>query len=115
MRSAVLFAAMALAFAAPAQADGPDLKKGMDCVACHSGGEMHASGETDGLRILGAARRVIGDEPEIRIEYVSLVDAATMEEVSRADGPTLLAVAVRVGKTRLIDNCVLGRDEEGGS
>lgn len=96
---------------------GADERRAALCVprALAAARELRAAGETDGLRILAAARRIIGDEPEVRIEYVSLVDAATMEEVTTADAPSLLAVAVRVGKTRLIDNCVLGRDEEGGS
>jgi pantoate--beta-alanine ligase len=72
---------------------------------------LYAGGERDSLRLLAAARRVLGDEPQTRIEYVSLVDADSMEEVATADSPALLAVAVRIGKTRLIDNCVLGREE----
>jgi pantoate--beta-alanine ligase len=68
-----------------------------------------ARGETDGLRILAAARRVIADEPLARIEYTTLADPETLEEVSTVNAPTLLAVAVHIGKTRLIDNCILSR------
>jgi pantoate--beta-alanine ligase len=78
--------------------------------ACEASRRLYASGERDGLRLVGAARRVLSDEPLTRIEYVTLVDAETMEEVSTAVSPVLLALAVRIGKTRLIDNCVLGRD-----
>jgi pantoate--beta-alanine ligase len=66
-------------------------------------------GETDGLRIVGAARRIINDEPLARIDYVSLVDAESLQEVATLQRPGLLALAVFLGKTRLIDNCVLTR------
>ena len=81
------------------------------CVprALEAARKLWASGERDALRIVGAARRVLSDAAETRIEYVNLVDAETIEEVSVASAPALLAVAVRIGKTRLIDNCVLGR------
>jgi pantoate--beta-alanine ligase len=65
------------------------------------------SGETDALRILAAARRVITDEPLVRLDYATLVDPETIEEVTTATAPTLLALAVHIGKTRLIDNCIL--------
>jgi len=82
-------------------------------------------GELDGLRILAAARRVIADEPLARLEYATLADPDTLEEVSTLHGPTLLAMAAHVGKTRLIDNSILdpaangfplpdGRGSEGG-
>lgn len=67
-------------------------------------------GEVDGLRILGAARRVINDEPLARLEYAALVDPETLEEVTNVCAPTLLALAAHVGKTRLIDNCILSRE-----
>jgi len=65
-------------------------------------------GETDSLRILAAARRVIADEPLARLEYATLADPDTLDEVSAVSAPTLLALAVHIGKTRLIDNSVLG-------
>ena len=66
-------------------------------------------GETDGLRILAAARRIITDEPLARLDYAALVDPDTLEEVTTVRTPALLAVAVHIGKTRLIDNCILSR------
>ena len=67
-------------------------------------------GETDGLRILAAARQVITEEPLARLEYATLADPETLEEVSTVCAPTLLALAVYIGKTRLIDNCILSRE-----
>jgi pantoate--beta-alanine ligase len=64
-------------------------------------------GETDGLRILAAARRVVADQPLARLDYASLVDPETLEDVNTVNGSALLALAIHIGKTRLIDNCVL--------
>jgi len=87
------------------------------CVprALEAARSLHAAGERDALRLVAAARRVLGEEREVRIEYVSLVDPETMQEVGTAQSAVVLAVAVRVGKTRLIDNCFLTPDLRGGS
>ena len=66
-----------------------------------------APAETDGLRILAAARQIIAEEPLARIDYVTLADADSLEEVGTVTGPTLLALAVHIGATRLIDNRIL--------
>jgi pantoate--beta-alanine ligase len=66
-----------------------------------------SDGETDGLRVLAAARRVITDEPLARLEYVSLVDPETLEDITSLNAPALLAFAVHIGQTRLIDNTLL--------
>jgi pantoate--beta-alanine ligase len=67
-------------------------------------------GETDGLRILAAARRVVTDEPRARLDYAALVDPDTLEDIATVRAPALLALAVHIGKTRLIDNCLLSRE-----
>jgi len=70
--------------------------------------EVVRSGEVDGLRILAAARRMIADEPLARLDYAVLADPESLDEVMTVHAPTLLALAVFVGKTRLIDNLILG-------
>ena len=65
------------------------------------------AGGSDGLRIVAAARRVIADQPLAQLEYAALVDPETLEPLSTLTAPALLAVAVCIGKTRLIDNCIL--------
>lgn len=50
---------------------------------------------------------LISKEPLAKIEYVSIVDAETLEELSETDRPALASLAIRIGKTRLIDNIVL--------
>ena len=49
------------------------------------------------------------DRPGIAIEYVEVVDAETLEPATSLDAPVVMAIAARVGKTRLIDNVVLSR------
>ncbi len=46
--------------------------------------------------------------PSCRIEYAEIVDYGTLQPVLRIQGRVLVAVAVQVGQTRLIDNLVLG-------
>ena len=49
------------------------------------------------------------DRPGIALEYVEVVDAETLSPVSSLEAPVVLAIAARVGKTRLIDNVVLSK------
>ena len=55
-------------------------------------------------KLLGEMTAVINEEPLAKIDYVSAVDALTMEPVDEIDRPVLVAMAVYIGKTRLIDN-----------
>jgi pantoate--beta-alanine ligase len=73
-----------------------------------------AGGERRGHKLIAAAHGVFADkrsahdsEPGIRIDYVALVDWATLEPVENAVPGTLFAVAAYVGTTRLIDNAIL--------
>jgi pantoate--beta-alanine ligase len=67
-------------------------------------------GERDGERVLAAARAVL-DSAGIQPEYLELRSAEDLSPVERVNGSTLLAVAARVGRARLIDNVILGGDE----
>lgn len=58
----------------------------------------------DSEAVLGEMRKIIEAEPLARIDYVSMVDALTMQDVSKVDRDVLVAMAVYIGKTRLIDN-----------
>ena len=53
-------------------------------------------------------RETIAAEPLAEMQYVSCADYDTLEELETVDGKALLSMAVFVGKTRLIDNFVLG-------
>ncbi len=65
------------------------------------------SGERDPAKVIGAAGEVIAASPGVKLEYVSICRPDTLEEVTRIEGEVLLAAAVYVGKTRLIDNMVI--------
>jgi len=65
-------------------------------------------GETDADTIRHEMRLLIQQEPLVREDYVSIADASTLEELSIIDRPALASLAVRIGKTRLIDNVPLG-------
>ena len=61
-----------------------------------------------GEELRAAVRRVLEEEPRLeQIEYVSLVDCGTLEELDVLAGRAMLSVAVRLGQTRLIDNLIL--------
>ncbi len=68
--------------------------------------EMVRAGERQADAILARVREIITG-PEITLEYASLCDPETLEEVAEVVGHTLLAVAAWVGKVRLIDNILL--------
>lgn len=63
--------------------------------------EMMQRGERNVTRILATVRSTLGP---LKIDYISIVDGNEMRPVDSFDGPIMLAVAVIVGKTRLIDN-----------
>lgn len=65
------------------------------------------AGERDAAKIVSAARALIEAEPGARIDYVELRDADELSSVTTLSRPAVLAMAVFVGATRLIDNRVL--------
>ena len=69
--------------------------------------ERIRAGERWAASIAAQMRRVIRQAPDARIDYVALVDAATLEPMRRLRGRTALLVAVRIGRTRLIDNLLV--------
>jgi pantoate--beta-alanine ligase len=50
---------------------------------------------------------LIQKQPLAQVDYVSIADAETLDELDRVKPPALVSLAVRIGKTRLIDNVVL--------
>jgi len=69
--------------------------------------ELWRDGEEDADRVRRRMTELIGKEPLAQIDYVSVADAATLEELERIDRPALASLAVRVGRARLIDNVLL--------
>jgi pantoate--beta-alanine ligase len=67
----------------------------------------YSAGEKDVARLLEAARNVMASEPEVRIDYLEIVDPETLLPLTKAAPGALVAVAAHVGSTRLIDNRIL--------
>ena len=68
------------------------------------GRELVQNGEKNADKVVDAMRALIEQEPLARIDYVSAVDGLTMLPVHEINGGELVAMAVYIGKTRLIDN-----------
>ena len=66
------------------------------------------AGERNAVKLAGEIASIIHTSLLAEIEYVAVVDTKTLETVETIQGEVLLALAVRFGKTRLIDNIVLG-------
>lgn len=71
------------------------------------GQKMVAEGEMDANKIVAAMTEHIQAQPLAKIDYVSAVDGVTMDPVDRIAGTVLVAMAVYIGKTRLIDNFIV--------
>lgn len=66
-----------------------------------------SEGQRDVPTLKAELEEFISSHPHTRIDYVEFRDPETLEEKGMVDGPTLLALAVFVGKARLIDNTIL--------
>ena len=64
------------------------------------------TGVRDSAEILAAMRGMIESEPLAKVDYIEIVDSLTLKSVDMIESPVLLALAVRFGKTRLIDNMI---------
>jgi pantoate--beta-alanine ligase len=84
------------------------LKKSLDLA-----NDMFKQGERDTHTIRAALENLILGHPYTAIDYVSLCNPTTLEDVDKIEGEVLVALAVKVGKARLIDNALIGtsRDE----
>jgi pantoate--beta-alanine ligase len=69
--------------------------------------QLARDGEKDADKIRRQMTSLIEKEPLAQIDYVSIADAETLEELSLIDHPAVASLAVRIGKTRLIDNMPL--------
>ena len=72
------------------------------------GEEMVRGGEKDVKKVLNTITEIIESEPLAKIDYVEAVDFDNIETIDTIEGSVLVAVAVYIGKTRLIDNFIVG-------
>jgi pantoate--beta-alanine ligase len=70
--------------------------------------ELWQKGEKNAERLRQEMSALIQKEPRAKIDYVSVADPDSLEELSQIDGAALVSMAVKIGKTRLIDNITLG-------
>jgi pantoate--beta-alanine ligase len=71
--------------------------------------KLYSEGEKDALAIRRQMTELIQKQPLADIDYVSIADAETLEELDEVKPPALVSMSVRIGKTRLIDNVVVGQ------
>ena len=70
--------------------------------------QRYEQGETRASVLVEGVKALLGRDPALKVDYVELRDAEDLSAIVSVDRPAVLALAVRVGKTRLIDNTVLG-------
>ncbi|MFH0846752.1 MAG: pantoate--beta-alanine ligase [Chloroflexota bacterium] len=68
---------------------------------------LYAGGVRDAGKIRGEMTALIQKEPQTVIDYVSIADSDTLEELEEIKPPALVSLAVRLGRTRLLDNAIL--------
>jgi pantoate--beta-alanine ligase len=68
----------------------------------------YENGEREAETLRRKMKEVLAGEPLANVQYISCADYDTLEELETVTGKTLLSMAVYIGKTRLIDNIVLG-------
>ncbi len=71
--------------------------------------QMFADGVRDVKKIISQMRKIIHSAKSAKIEYIEIVDLKTLEPVKKIDRPVLVALAVWVGGTRLIDNIIIDK------
>ena len=76
--------------------------------AVAEGQRLMEAGERNAETVTGAMKQLIEAEPLARIDYVEMVSWDGIKSVEVAEGPVLVAMAVYIGKTRLIDNFIFG-------
>jgi pantoate--beta-alanine ligase len=88
----------------------PEQRKAATVLYCSlsAAKALYEEGERNAENVRGKMKEVLAAEPLAEVQYVSCADYDTLEELSEIKGKTLLSMAVFIGKTRLIDNFVLG-------
>lgn len=71
-------------------------------------GEAFDGGQYDAVALEQLGWEVLATEPEVHVDYLAIVDPQRLEPVAVAEQGTIVAIAARVGPTRLIDNIILG-------
>jgi pantoate--beta-alanine ligase len=88
---------------------GPKQRKDAACLieALRRAEDLVNGGESSASRVASEMKRLIRRVKGTRVEYVEIVNSDTLEPVKEIKGKTLIALAVRIGKARLIDNVIV--------
>jgi pantoate--beta-alanine ligase len=70
--------------------------------------QLYAHGERDAEKICQEMLTLIQKQPLVKVDYVSIADTETLDELDTVSLPALVSIAVKISETRLIDNAVLG-------
>ncbi len=70
--------------------------------------KLYEKGERNASPLRAAMASLIENEPAAAIDYISIANSDTLEELTYIDHPALVSMAVKIGKTRLIDNRTIG-------
>jgi len=91
----------------------PDQRRHARCLseALEDAQAMLNRGMNDAGRLTQAAAEKILSHPQTDIDYIAICDPETLEDIAIVDRPALMALAVKVGTTRLIDNRILDSSE----
>jgi len=82
-------------------------------TALRAAHDAFRSGERNASGLLATVRHVLASEPTVEVEYVAIVEPATLAPVETVGPETVVALAARLGRTRLIDNIILGQGLDG--
>jgi pantoate--beta-alanine ligase len=77
-------------------------------AALESAHQAYRGGERRSAELLARMRAMLAREPEVAVEYIAIAEPAALTPVETATADTVVALAARVGGTRLIDNIILG-------
>ena len=88
---------------------GPKQRQDATCLieALRRAEDLVNGGESSASRVAAEMKRLIRRVKGTRVEYVAIVNSDTLEPVKEIKGKTLIALAVRIGKARLIDNIIV--------
>jgi pantoate--beta-alanine ligase len=75
--------------------------------ALRRGRELFENGEREATVVIEGMEELLSREPTVAVEYVKVCDCATLDDINEMREGALLAVAARIGRTRLIDNTVV--------
>ncbi len=70
--------------------------------------KMYDRGERDAAAIMAEVRKYIERHPHTNIDYAKICDTTTLKDIGHIEGESVLALAVKISRTRLIDNYVFG-------